>query len=147
MRSFRITHTRTYRLHSAMFSRDRPQGFCTRSAPLHLVTSVMFALVQLDTLHAVCTLSTSATSPANPTPSGGPDGASTSTSYRLFIATCGVGELEPILLTVVRGVESSGEKPKATLTQSGPVVATVGSASKWVEQHPTKNVLVSIPKR
>jgi hypothetical protein len=69
---------------------------------------------------------------------------SSASSYRLFIATCGIGELEPMLLTVVQPTSKGGsEVPTATLTQFGPVVGTVGSASKWVVEHPLHTVLVS----
>jgi hypothetical protein len=65
-------------------------------------------------------------------------------SYRLFVATCGIGELEPMLLTVVQPTSKGrSEVPTATLTQFGPVVGTVGSASKWVVEHPLHSVLVS----
>jgi hypothetical protein len=69
---------------------------------------------------------------------------SSASSYRLFIATCGIGELEPMLLTVVQPTSKGrSEVPTATLTQFGPVVGTVGSASKWVVEHPLHSVLVS----
>ena len=76
-----------------------------------------------------------------------PPEASTTSSYRLFAATCGVSELEPMLLAVVRpaGQRRGGAvTPTATLKPFGPVVGAVGSASKWVVQNPLhKNILVS----
>lgn len=76
------------------------------------------------------------------------------TQYRIIVASCGTAQLQPILLSVtghgdgrdgahVQGFLSVVPGTTSTLADFGDAVSTVGTASKWVVRHPTRDIVVS----
>lgn len=65
------------------------------------------------------------------------------TDYRLYVASCGTAQLQPLLLSFGTSNASGVASASATLSPFGNIVPTVGTASKWVVSHPHQDVLVS----